>query len=436
MLKRIFAIALLTGTGQVFVIFALKYISQHSSPEQVKTIGQIDSLVLFIMNIVALGLQPAAMRNLALTENWKQEYQNTQSARLTLSIFIAGFALLAFIDQFYLAFLIAPLLALSGDYALYGRGYPIKAALIAFIRTVIPLFIILIINDTWQLSWLYFSGLLLAYLITNLVISFSLKAFHLPKISFSSLKMYVSTLSLGFVSLGLYFIGIGIILVAQYFYSAPELAIAFIGLKFYVIYKGILRILHQAFFKEMINEDVCLKIDQLSIVGGIIFLGSVLIFPGSFIQLFFGEQYLKNELFFIALGLAAFIYSMFLSMATRSMLLKKDRTYTITTIAAAVVTIILTIIFSFFYSSAFGIALSILIGELLWMFGLLKIIGTPKDIQSRMVFVLQCLLFLLIPLSMRYLIGDLLWVYATSFGVFIVIQLFLHSKKLKIFSQS
>src|SRR4026208_1846049 len=106
MLKRIFTIALITGTGQLFVVFALKYISQNSSPEQVKAIGQIDSLILFIMNLIALGLQPAAMRNLALTDDWKQEYLTTQSARLTLSIFIALFAFLAFTDQYYLAFLI------------------------------------------------------------------------------------------------------------------------------------------------------------------------------------------------------------------------------------------------------------------------------------------------------------------------------------------
>src|SRR6185436_11384984 len=151
MLKRIFTIALLTGAGQVFVIFALKYISQTSSPEQVKAIGQIDSLVLFIMNVIALGLQPSAMRNLALTEDWKREYSDTQSARLTLSIFITLFALLGFIDQYFLVFLIAPLLALSGDYALYGRGLPVKGAIISFARSAIPFLLILVL--IWQGSF-------------------------------------------------------------------------------------------------------------------------------------------------------------------------------------------------------------------------------------------------------------------------------------------
>jgi hypothetical protein len=70
MLNRILIIAFFTGAGQVFVVFALKYISHRSSPEQMKAIAQIDSLLLFMMNAIALGLQPAAKRNLALADEW------------------------------------------------------------------------------------------------------------------------------------------------------------------------------------------------------------------------------------------------------------------------------------------------------------------------------------------------------------------------------
>jgi len=432
MLKRIFTIGLITGSGQLFVVFALKYISQNSSPEQVKAIGQIDSLVLFIMNVIALGLQPSAMRNLALADDWKSEYTNTQSARFTLSFFITAFALLAFIDQYYLVFLIAPLLALSGDYALYGRGYPIKGSVIALVRAIVPFSMVFILMRSGvQFSLLYFIGLLLAYVFTNLFISLFLKSSLIPRLNFAALKMYVTSISLGLVSLSLYFIGIGIILIAQYFYSSPVLATAFVGLKFYIIYKGILRILHQAFFKEMINEEVCLKIDQLSTIAGIVFLGSIIFFPRSFILFFFGEQYLDQHSFFIFIGVAGLIYTLFLSMATRSLLLKKDNVYTIITAVAAIITIVLTILFAFIFKTASGIAISILIGELVWMCGLIKIAGTIDAIWQRMNFLLQCLVVLLLPLGMRYLIGDHLWVYIFSFALFSVIQLFLHSRKLR-----
>jgi len=432
MLKRIFTIGLITGAGQLFVVFALKYISKNSSPEQLKAIGQIDSLVLFIMNVIALGLQPSAMRNLALADDWKTEYSNTQSARFTLSFFIAAFALLAFIDQYYLVFLMAPLLALSGDYALYGRGYPIKGSFIAFIRAFVPfLTLILLMTSGIQLYILYFVGLVLAFITTNIFIAAFLKVSLFPGFNIAHLKMYFTTLSLGLVSLGLYFIGIGIILIAQYFYTSAVIVTAFLGLKFYVIYKGILRILHQAFFKEMRDENVCLKIDQLSASAGVIFLGSIVIFPQSFITFFFGQQYLDQQPFFILLGCAGLIYTLFLSMATRSMLLKKDKAYTIVTVIAGIITILLTIIFAFLFQSTYGIAISILIGEFVWMCGLLRITGTIKSILQRMSFVLLCLFFLVIPLSMRYFIGDHLWVYIISFAIFTVIQLFLQFEKLR-----
>lgn len=431
MLKRIFTIALFTGTGQVFVIFALKYISQNSSPEQVKAIAQIDSLVLFIMNVIALGLQPAAMRNLALTEDWKQEYLNTQSARLTLSIFITAFALLAFIDSYYLAFLIAPLLALSGDYALYGRGFPVKGAIIAFARTVIPfLLIIFILNkEVWPLSWIYFTGLLLAYLITNLFISFYLKAFRLPQISIASLKMYISTLPLGFVSLGLYFIGMGVILVAQYFYSAPVLAIAFIGLKFYVIFKGILRIIQQAFLKEMIKDDVCLKIDQLGSLIGLTFLTFIIIFPNTFISFFFGSKYLPEKTYLILIAASAFIYSLFSSFTTRAMLDKKDTHYAITTTCAALLTLVVCVALSFFIAGSLSIGISIMIGELAFAAGMLRLMKRKQLLTERVLFIVKNIPLLIIPFAAVFAAGDKEIIFFSSLLAFSALLFLFHKNK-------
>jgi len=433
MLKRIFTIALITGAGQLFIVFILKYISQHSSLEQVKAIGQMDSLVLLIMNIIALGLQPAAMRNLATTREWKLEYNNTQSARLGLSVVIAVFALLALTDQYYLVFLIAPLLALSGDYALYGRGYPVIGSLIAFFRSAIPFLLVFIWVKTEQngLPWIYFSGLIIAYLITDLAIALFLKVPVFPAFKLNDLVLYFKTLALGMVSLSLYFIGLGVILIASYFYSTAVIATAFVGLKFYVIYKGVLRILHQAFIKDMINESICLKIDQLSAIAGVIFFGSLLIFPKAFIGFVFGTQYIDQQLFFILLGIAGLLYSLFLSMATRSMLLKKDNIYMKVSVLAASLTILSSTVLSFFWNNSSSIAISILIGEVFWMIGLIKIAGSFDDIKKRSLFTSQNLLLLFIPFGFRYLKGDLLFYYFIGFGIFSLLLLFLHYNKFR-----
>src|SRR5687767_3531424 len=292
MLKKIFTIALITGAGQLFVVFALKYISQHSSAEQLKAIAQIDSLILFLLNIIALGLQPAAMRNIALTEDWKEEYNTTQSARITLGLILTCLVLLAFVNKYYLAFLIAPLLAWSGDYALYARGYPVAGAMIAFTRSIIPFSLLIVFTVYYPegLAWVYFLAVCLSYVLTNLFISKILKISYFQFPHLSDLRVYVNTLPLGIVSLGLYFIGMGVILIAPYFYNDPVVAAAFIGLNFYVIFKGALRIIQQAFLKEMTRDEVCLKVDQLSSLLGLGFIAFMVCFPNTFINLFFGEK--------------------------------------------------------------------------------------------------------------------------------------------------
>jgi O-antigen/teichoic acid export membrane protein len=431
MLKRIFTIALITGTGQVFVIFALKYISQNSSPEQVKTIGQIDSLVLFIMNVIALGLQPSAMRNLALADDWKKEYASTQSARLTLSFFIAAFALLAYIDQYYLVFLIAPLIALSGDYALYGRGLPVKGAIIAFVRSVIPFLLVLILiwKEPLSLPWLYFIGLLIAYIITNLFISLSLKTPGFPQLRFTDLKMYINTLPLGIVSLGLYFIGMGVILVAQYFYTPPVLATAFIGLKFYIIFKGVLRFIQQAFLKEMVKDHVCLKVDQLSSLLGLCFFIFMVCFPNTFINFFFGVKYLADKNYFIVIAAAALVYSLFSSFTTRAMLDRKDHLYAITTISAALLTLLVCVILSFSMNDSLSIGISIIVGELLFAAGMIRLMKRKRLLAERVLFVLKNIPFLFIPLAGVFFVGDKKIIFLISLSVFVVSVFLVHKNK-------
>src|ERR1700749_4299500 len=122
MIKRISTISILTGAGQLLAIFALKYISQHGLSEQLKAMGEADSLIQFIISLIGAGLQSVAMRNIALSEHWQQEYQDTQSARTCFGILLTGLGLLAFIKENYLLFILAPLFAWSGDYVLYALG--------------------------------------------------------------------------------------------------------------------------------------------------------------------------------------------------------------------------------------------------------------------------------------------------------------------------
>jgi O-antigen/teichoic acid export membrane protein len=431
MIKRISVIALLTGTGQLIAIFALKYVSQHGPAEQLKGMGEADSIIQLIINLVGAGLQAVAMRNIALSEHWQQEYKDTQAARMSFSLLLTGLGLLAFIKGNYLLFMISPLLAWSGDYALYALGYPVMGALVSLIRVAVPYS--LIVLATWyrsdMLVIVYVVSLAIVYLFTNLFISYYIGApyFILPR--FKKLYLYLNSLSLGIVTISVYFVGLGLLLVVPYFYDGQVVAVAFVGLKVYVIYKGVLRIVHQAFLKDMIKEGVQFQVDQLSILLGITFAGSAFIFPYSFTTFLFGSKYIGQIGFFQLLALAALIYSLFLSMTTTSMLQKKDKQYAITSSVAAIITLTLAILLAGLWPRAKTLGVSLCIGESVFMLGLMRLVATREGILKRMVFILTNMAFLVIPVGLRLIFGDSQLYWFCGFGGFAIILLILHLRK-------
>ncbi len=408
MLKRIFPIALLTGTGQLFSLFALKYVSRSGSVLNIKMIGQFDSMTLFLMSAIALGLQTTAMRDLALSEDWKSDYSRAQSARLTLGLLFCGGSLLYFFNSFYLVFLIAPLIALNGDYALYARSHPVTGAWVGFSRLFIPGLAIILAARFFPdlLLPVYILATLLTYFISNFFINRFLKTSTLVKPSFQNLHLYIKSLPLGAVVLALYFIGQGLILVIPYFYPNRITAAAYVGLKFYVLFKGVLRIIHQAFIREMNHYAVCLEVDQLASLAGIAFAAFAICFPESFIRLFFGEKYIPDKIYFIILSVAGMIYSMFSSFIIKAMLEKKDIPYAIGATASAIFTVLLCVGFSYYKQEIPSIGWSLVIGELAFAIFMMNLVKGSGLLRERLLFFLKNIPFFGIPLLLAYLMGD------------------------------
>jgi O-antigen/teichoic acid export membrane protein len=399
MLKRIAVIAVLTGIGQLISVFSIKYTSQLVSPAKLSSIAHIDALVSFLLSIVALGLQLSAMRNIALKKEWKEEYGATQTARLTLGLIVFIFGSLFFIKWEYGFFFLAPLFAISGDYALYAIGKPVTGAAIACLRLAFP-YSAMLLAAYFQpdiVNYVFIGSWAAVYLLTNVIIAhvLNVKSLYLPK--WHSLRLYLRSLPLGIVSLSSYFLGLGLILIVPYFYPLTVETIAFVGLKFYVIYKGVLRIAHQAFFKEMMDDKWCLKIDQLSMLIALLYLSSALFFPDSFITFFFGKQYISEKYFFLLLGISAVIYSFLSSTGTRAILDKKDKPVSIITATASFITIFFTIIISYFSNNPISISVSIVIGELALMLGLAKISSIKNLVIPRLIFLLLNFFLLIIP---------------------------------------
>ncbi|HET6254271.1 MAG TPA: hypothetical protein VFE32_09365 [Puia sp.] len=432
MIKRIATIAILTGAGQLLSIAALKYISQHGTAEQLKSMGEADSLVQLLISLIAAGLQSVAMRNIALSTDWRQEYLDTQSARISFGILLAAVSVLGIVKGNYLIFLIAPLLALSGDYALYGLGHPVVGATVALLRVAVPYSMVIVAARYWPgaLVAVYVGAVIVVYGITNLFISYYLRApyFILPR--FRKLLLYLNSLSLGIVNLAIYFLGLGLLLIIPWFFKDNHVvAVAFVGLKVYVIYKGVLRIVHQAFLKDMIKDSVQLQVDQLSILLGLLFAGSAIIFPESFTNLLFGSRYTGDIRFFQLMALAALIYSLFLSMSTNVLLLRKDKKYAAVSAAAALVTMLAITLLAGIRPKADSLGISLCLGETFWMAGLLRLGGSKAIVRKRIAFLLPNLAMLTVPVLCRYFLGDSQLYWFCGFGGFAIILLILHLKK-------
>ena len=277
----------------------------------------------------------------------------------------------------------------------------------------------------------YIIALVAVYVLTNAFISYYLKTPYLFKPSLKTMRLYVTSLPLGLASLSQYFLGLGLVLIIPYLYAKEVVATAFVGLKFYVIYKGVLRTLHQVFLKDMQSEVFCLKVDQLSIIAGLSLLGSVTIFPDAFIAFFFGARYLDDRLFFTILGIDAVFYCFVLSFATRALFLKADIKYTRVTIISFFVTIISILIISTVNSGPAGIALGLGIGELTWVLGLISIISSREQVLNRLRFVIGLLPTLIIPIAIRLFFGDRLLFYFISFGVAALLIFAMHHKKFR-----
>lgn len=407
MLKRLSQIAFLTGAAHVFTLVALKFLSKNTSAATLTSIGEIDSIFQLLISILGFGLQLSAVRHIAMEKNWKPFYYQTQRARITLGLLMMAIALLAPIYPACWLFIFAPVFALSGDYALYGRGQPVKAAIWAFCRTFIPslLLIIFVFTNKTYLSAAYVSSTVAIFGITGFAISRQLQYKYLVFPALPALKLYLQNISLGIATVVMYILGLGLMFVASFFYNEQVLAVSYLGLKLYVIFKGIMRIINQSFVKEMIHDEMTLRADELSILVGSAFLGATLIFPKSMITIFFGIQYTAFTGFIILIGLSALVMCIFISFHTRSLFKKKDKIYAKYAAAAAITSMVTVIVLSFFMQNPLNIGLALFTGELIFAAGLVYI-NKDAAILLRIKFLLTSLLCLLLPLIIRYILGD------------------------------
>ncbi|HVW60927.1 MAG TPA: hypothetical protein VHC48_12850 [Puia sp.] len=434
MLKRLTLVALFTGSAQLATLLALKYLSGKLSAGQLSALGEIDSLINLIVNLVALGLLLSSVRDIALSPDWETEIDKTQTARLTFSLCLVPLSLYGLYDHNYSIFLFAPIFALNADYALYGRSHSVLAAFLSFLRVTFPFLAVFIVILFYPdgLAQTFFLSSVIIYFFVGFFIARFFRRPYLPKPAWKSLKLYWKSLDLGVAGLAYYFIGLGLIPIAARFYNDDTMAIAYVGCKMYMIFKGVLRIISQSFVKEMIDAGVQLQVDRLAGFAGFFFLAAAVFYPSTFIRLFLNKALSFDHGMLVILAVAGLLAAILLSYPNKAILEKNDRPYSIVMAIGAVAAIGLCIVLSFFSSSPVTIFVSILAGETVCLLGLIKLCGSRENLGQRSLIWLKYAAIMGVPLAVRLYGGDSYIAFFSGMGTMAALFLLIFYKKLRL----
>ncbi len=408
MIKRLLVIAVILGLGQAFIVFALKYISQVITDESFSIYGQTESSFQFLILLIAAGLLSDATRKITQTSHWQSEYLKYQSAKVFWSLLLLPLALCYFIEPSLIVLLAAPFIGLSGEYAFYGLGKPVHGAVIALVRIIIPYGVSTALANMLPeyFSELFVLLLVLTYFITGLIIAQVLKVPYFITPSFQHFRLYVSSLNLGLVNILIYLQGLGMMLIIPLLFTDNYLVISavFIGLKFYSIFKSIMRIIHQALVKEMIHLKDCLTVDKLSMILSFTFLSAFLLFPEAAVSLLFGAKFIYATTFFQLMAFSCLVLSFCLSLVTNAVLMNLDRKLLMACILSAAACVGSLLIFPFFVSEIYTVGLALLTGEVILSIGLMLIYYRHNILKPRLLFVMQCILLSAVPFMLKYLL--------------------------------
>ena len=415
MIKRVFWVALFTGLSHLISIITISYVLRDLGEEISGYLGIIDSTIMLVASIISFGIQLAVNRNVATRTSWRSNYKLGQSSRLTLSFFVLLFGLIAYLidgDITMLIYCYAPLVALNGDYALYGHGKPIIAASLSFLRVALPNIGVLVTGYFFGTDVLPVYILLLAFgiLMAGIISAYfnGVSYFYMPRKKFA--KFYFKYLKVGLYQVAGVLLVPGVLVIANWFYSIAIIGLINGLLKLLIVYKGGLRIIVQTFFKEIRLPETSKKIDKASILAWGLISIPVIIFYNTTLTLLFEDKYQQYPLLLPLIGVIMFLGSFRNSAEAKALLNHQDNLnlYVFTSaLAAEVITIT---IFSFTPQAIWGVPVGFLVGEIILVLGLGFGLKQHGFFKSRLLFLFKLSPVLIISVVIRYFLGDGLYI--------------------------
>lgn len=411
MLKRVFWVALFTGLSHLISIITISYVLRNLGEETSGYLGVIDSTIVFVSTIISFGIQLAVNRNVATSTSWKSNYKLGQSSRLMLSFFVLAFGVVAYIFEENINLLIycyAPLIALNGDYALYGNGKPIIAASLSFLRVALPNLGIIVCGHYFgpDVLPIYILLLALGTLTTGFIAAYfnGVSYFYMPRKHF--LKFYFKYSKIGVYQVIGVLLVPSILVVANWFYSIAIIGLINGLLKLLIVYKGGLRIIVQTFFKEIKEERTDLKIDKASLIAWGAISIPIIIYFKTTLFLLFDHTYDDIASILPFIGGVMFLAAFRNASEAKALIQKKDNLNLYVFLVALLIEIVVIILFSYTSSSIWGIPIGLFIAELTIVLGLGFGLNKVKFFTERLRFLGMLLPPLVLAFTIKFFIGE------------------------------
>jgi hypothetical protein len=244
------------------------------------------------------------------------------------------------------------------------------------------------------------------------------KYFFPPRSDFH--KVYFKYYKVGLFQIAAVLMVTGILTVAKGFYSVAIIGLVYGGLKYFEVFMGGLRILVQAFFRELTMEVVALKIDKVGMLAAGLVSIPFIIYPITTLSVIYGDAYQGYEAVIIILGAAMCVAAFGTSAGTFALLKKLDNLNILAYVSSVACSIIIMILFSYSDYTVYGIPVALLSGQVI----LIGILGIKLDginfYLVRLKFLVKLLIPLLIAIALKYVIGDQKYALILSAMIFAV----------------
>jgi len=433
MIRRIFVVGFYTGTAHLVSILAISYLLRNLGERTLGFIGLVDSTVLIVAGIVSFGIQLSVNRNVALQKNWRSNYHLGQSARFTASLLVVSFGIFSYLfnwDPTKMVYFIAPLIAFNGDYALYGSGKPIHAARLSFFRVLMPYSGLIIVTRYFETDYLSIYVTLIGLGILNSGF-FAARINHVSylfPVDKEFYKFYLKYYKVGLFQISSVLLITGILAVSKGFYTIEVIGLVYGLLKIFEVFKGGLRIIVQAFFKELQHEIVGLKIDKLGILIGAFILIPTILYTETTLNLLFADAYDNKSGMLVLFGIAMFIASFKTSADIRVLLQKRDNVNLRSYLIALFATIIIVIIMSRSQYNLYGIPSGLIVGELILLLTLGWNLGRIGFFAQRMIFLLKVSPMLIVSYGIKILFEASIFTLAISSALYAIFVVYVFRK--------